>query len=154
VSDTARFRFAGFRSAIDATRNADSGRSSTPFAGAGSIATAAAAAPSERKALRDQPAERMPDDDRLLIQLGDLARVVRDHLGKPAARNAIGGSTRLGDRGAVTRPADRACRVARLAERIDPRVPRVGVQPEAVNEDDGSAALIHRKGSCHTLRED
>ena len=48
VSETARLRFAGLRSAIEATRSADGGRISTPFAGAGSIATAAAAEPSER----------------------------------------------------------------------------------------------------------
>src|SRR5207237_6615345 len=42
VNDTARFLFAGFRSATDATRRADGGSVSTPLIGAGSIATAAA----------------------------------------------------------------------------------------------------------------
>src|SRR5580700_10605286 len=54
VSDTACLRLAGERSPIEATRNVERGRLSTPLMGPGSMATAAAARswPSSRWAIR------------------------------------------------------------------------------------------------------
>src|SRR5439155_3587973 len=50
----------------------------------------------------------------------------------------------LGDRGGIARPPDRAGRVTRVIERVDPRAPRVCVEPESVDEDDWGAARLHR----------
>jgi hypothetical protein len=67
-----------------------------------------------------------------------------DDLREAVARDPLGCGARLGDRLAVTRPADGARRITCFVEKVDPRLPRIGVQPESVDEDDRSGTCLHR----------
>jgi hypothetical protein len=85
----------------------------------------------------------MADDDGLPIELADLVCMVCNHIGNAVTRDPLGVGTGLGDRGGVTRPADRARGITGLAERVDPRAPGVCVEPEPVNEDDWGTASLY-----------
>jgi hypothetical protein len=81
----------------------------------------------------------MADRDRLRLERTDDPGIVFDDCLDPVAGDAVGLLPRLLDRVAVSGPARRRGLVTRRAELLDPGAPRVGVQPEAVNEDDRSA---------------
>jgi hypothetical protein len=88
--------------------------------------------------LHDEAAEGVTDRDRFGFEPGDDAGVVRDDVVDSLAGDPFRMASRLLDRVAVTGPARRDRRVAVLAEEVDPVAPRVGMQPEAVDENDGS----------------
>ncbi len=60
----------------------------------------------------------------------DDSRVVRDYVVDAVARYAVGLLPGFLHRGRVARPAWRNGCVARFPEPVDPRAPRVGVQPK------------------------
>ena len=112
-----------------------------------------------QESLHDEPAEGVADHDRLRVEPSDDLRVVVDDVVDAVAGNALRVRPGVLDRVPVAGPTGRRRLVARLPEEVDPGTPGVGVQPEAVDEDDrGSCSghellLSRRAGSpeCATL---
>ena len=106
-----------------AERRADSGNGRTPRKGAESIATDAVSQPAPRELLGDQPAERVPHDGRLLIELRDgLGHMVGD-LAHRLAGEDLGVRPALLDRLGVVGPVRRRRRVAMRFKQLTPRLP-------------------------------
>jgi hypothetical protein len=83
-------------------------------------------------------------DDGLGLEAADDPGVVGDDVVDAVTGDAIGLLPRLFDRVCVARLAGSDRRVARLPEAVDPRAPRVGVQPEPVDEDNRSSLWGHQ----------
>src|SRR6218665_2512007 len=89
--------------------------------------------------LGDEAAERVADDHRRLLEIADDPGVVVGDLVDADVRDDVGGVAGSSDGGGLVRPAGRDGCVPLLLEEIDPGLPRRGVQPEAVDENDGGA---------------
>ena len=87
--------------------------------------------------LRDQAAERVPDDGRLDGEAGDRGQVVVGDGPDLLVGEDLGVLTCLGDGCRVIGPARSDGGVPGLFEEPAPPVPAAGEQPEPVHEDDG-----------------
>src|SRR5437879_5381372 len=101
--------------------------------------------PHPQQLLRDETAERVPDDDGLRGKFADdrgvmLDDVVDAHVGQ-ALRMCVG----FGDRRRLTRPPGGGGVVARGAEQLDPGLPGIGMEPQAMDEDYGGAGGGHNR---------
>src|SRR5207249_8811604 len=96
-----------------------------------------------QQSLDDQPAERVADGDRLGVQPPDDPGVVLDDVLDAVTGDELGFVPGLRDRARVTRPAGRDRRVSSLPEAVDPRPPRVGMEPQTVDEYDRRAVWRH-----------
>jgi hypothetical protein len=95
--------------------------------------------------LDDQPAERVTDEHRRLVERGDgLGEVPGD-----VVDTAVGHRLRVFPgtlhRVRLTGPAGGQRAIAVGGEQLLPGPPGGGVQPQTVNEDDGGAVVRHRK---------
>src|SRR5207247_10033446 len=90
-----------------------------------------------QQALYHQATERVADDDGLCLELADDLGVVLDHVVDAVFGDPLRVLPGLLDGVLITGPAGRGRLVAGLPEPFDPRAPRVGVEPQTVDEDDG-----------------
>jgi hypothetical protein len=102
--------------------------------------------------LGEQTAERVPNDDRAAGQRCHVRGVVLGNLVDSVVRDRTWvGAGRLNGVG-VTWPARRGRVVTVVVEQLDPRLPRAGVQPQAVNEHHGRTNFSHLCSLTGTLR--
>src|SRR5260370_22962699 len=85
----------------------------------------------------------MADHDRLRVEAPDHVGVLRYDIVDAVTGHVLWVFPRLRDRGRVTGPAGRHGHVAFCGETVDPRSPRVGVEPQTVDEDDRRAYSRH-----------
>ena len=91
--------------------------------------------------LHDEPAERVPDQDRGRREPVDHRSEVPGHVVDAEVRHRIGTLARLHDRRGLSGPARRPRVVAGVPEQVQPRSPAGRMEPEPVDED-------HRRSRC------
>src|SRR5205823_12906067 len=137
-SVTARFQLAGFPSTGEADFNEEIGSGSTPTKRSRIDRNGGRRQPPSGDDLRQQPAERVPDDGRLLVQLPDhIANMVCDLTDLLPGEDLWMGP-RLPDGLRVVGPTGRHRREAGLLEKRGPAVPAACEQPQPVDEHNGS----------------
>jgi hypothetical protein len=117
---------------------AETGSGSTPRNGAGVDGHRGGGEAAAGQDLRDQPAEGVPDQGRLLLEFADHVAEVVGNLPDTFVREDLGVAGRVLDGVGIIRPARRKGGIASLLEHRPPAIPAGWQQPQPVDKHDRS----------------